>query len=497
MEGVSHEASAIAGHLSLERLIVLFDDNGITIDGTVSASTVDDVQKRYESYGWQVLSADGHCEDSVSEAIQKAKADPRPSLIACKTKIGYGTPREGLPSAHSGALTEQELAETRKTLNWSHALFEIPEYIAKTWQVIGSRNRETSEKWSKTQAETFGAQTFEFSADIKKIFRNIKKEYFISRPFAATRVSSRDILSKVMEASNLIVSGSCDLGASTGCLTKTSHPIEKKDFSGDYIHYGVREHAMGAIMNGIAAGKKIRCLGGTFLVFSDYMRPAIRMSALMNIPTIFVFSHDSIGVGEDGATHQPLEHLSTLRAIPNLNVFRPADAMETLECWENALKSESPSVMVLTRQDVLCVRFCGRSNLCENGGYLLYEDALEGKSATVTIIATGSEVSIGLEVKKILNNEGFSVNLVSMPCWRLFDMQSDEYRSHILGKGLRVGIEASNGFGWEKYLGGDGLFFGVSDFGKSCSGTEIYKHFGLTAKNISEQVLQRLKRRKA
>jgi transketolase len=291
-----------------------------------------------------------------------------------------------------------------------------------------------------------------------------------------------------MEQSNFIVSGSADLGGSTGCLSKIMSPISSKDFSGNYIHYGVREHAMGAIMNGIAAGKKIRNIVGTFLVFSDYMRPAIRMSALMNIPSIFVFSHDSIGVGEDGPTHQPVEHLAALRAIPNLNVFRPADAMETLECWECALKSSRPSVLVLTRQDVLSVRFCGRANLCETGAYFLYEDTAPQEK--VTLIATGSEIAIALEVKKMLNDNDISVNLVSLPCWRLFDEQPLEFRRKILGKSLRVGIEASNGFGWEKYLGSDGLFFGVNNFGKSCSCLENYKFFELTSRSVYEEIMR-------
>jgi transketolase len=287
------------------------------------------------------------------------------------------------------------------------------------------------------------------------------------------------------------VSGSADLGGSTGCFSKATTPVSKKDFSGNYIHYGVREHAMGAIINGISAGKKIKCFGGTFLAFADYMRPAIRMSALSNIPSIFVFSHDSIGVGEDGPTHQPVEHIASLRAIPNLNVFRPADAMETLECWECAMKSEGPSVLILTRQDALAVRFCGRTNLCETGAYLLYDDTSDNEKR-VTLIATGSEVGIALEVKKMLNEAKISAHLVSMPCWKLFDEQPQEFKNKILGDSPRVGLEASNGFGWEKYLGSGGLFFGVNNFGKSCSCLENYKHFGLTSQNVYKEILKKL-----
>ncbi|MDR2107132.1 MAG: transketolase [Holosporaceae bacterium] len=491
MEGISHEAGAIAGHLSLGRLVVLFDDNGITIDGTVDVSSKEDVLMRYRSYGWQTLSADGHCEKSISEAIEAARTDPRPSLIACKTKIGYGCPREGKPSAHAGPLTKSESEETGKKLNWSYPPFEIPEYIAKTWKIIGRRHHETCKRWYREQSDRYGSPEFEFTQEMKKVFRSIKKNYFISRPFEATRSSSQNIISKITEISDMIISGSADLGGSTGCLPKTAAPISKKNFSGNYIHYGVREHAMGAVINGIAAGKKIKCFGGTFLAFCDYMRPAIRMSALMNIPSIFVFSHDSVGVGEDGPTHQPVEHLASLRAIPNLNVFRPADAMETLECWECAFRSEGPSVMILTRQEVLNVRFCGKTDLCETGAYLLYEDtSLNAKK--VTLIASGSEVSVALEVKKMLNDRGISANMVSIPCWKLFDEQSEEFKKKILGNFMRVGIEASNGFGWEKYLGSGGLFFGVNGFGKSCSCLENYKFFGLTSRNIYNEILKKI-----
>ena len=488
MEGVTYEACSLAGHLSLGHLIVLLDDNGVTIDGKYSISSCEDTIKRFEACGWHIQSIDGHCENSIIKAITEAKADPRPSLIACKTHIGFGTPRQDTPKAHSGALTSDEINEIRKKLNWSYAPFEIPEYIEKTWRVIGKRNHDNCLEWMKNQSQKYGSPEFEFTPEIQKVFRRIRKEYFLSRPFSATRSSSKEIISRIMKVSDNIVSGSCDLGSSTGCYHKDMKPITKQDFSGNYIHYGIREHAMGAIMNGITAGRKIRCLGGTFLAFSDYMRPAIRTSALMNIPTIFIFSHDSIGVGEDGATHQPVEHLASLRAIPNLNVFRPADAMETMECWEYALESQRPSVLALTRQEVLSVRFSGKDNLCKSGGYLLHEDSTSG-TADITLIATGSEVGIALEVKKMLNERGLSVNVSSLPCWNLFDEQSEQYREYVLGQGLRIGIEASNGFGWHKYLGENGLFFGVNSFGKSAPAPEVYKYFGLTAGNICNSIL--------
>jgi transketolase len=396
-----------------------------------------------------------------------------------------------MPAAHGGPLTKSELEEIGKKLNWPYAPFEIPEYVSKTWKIIGQRHHSNCKKWYAEQSDKYGSPEFEITNEMRKIFRNIKKSYFVARPFEATRSSSNGIICRIMEASDMIVSGSADLGGSTGCFSKSMTPVSKENFSGNYLRYGVREHAMGAIINGIAVGKKIKCFGGTFLAFSDYMRPAIRMSALMNIPSIFVFSHDSIGVGEDGPTHQPVEHLAALRAIPNLNVFRPADAMETLECWECAIRSEGPSAIILTRQEVLNVRFCGKTNLCETGAYLLYEDtSLNVKK--VTLIASGSEVSVALEVKKMLNDRGISANLVSIPCWKLFDEQPEEFRKKILGNVLRIGMEASNGFGWEKYLGSSGLFFGVSGFGKSCSCSENYKFFGLTARNIYNEILKKI-----
>ena len=488
MEGISHEACALAGHLSLGHLILLFDDNGITIDGETGISSDEDVLQRFESYGWHTQSADGHSEKSTSDAIEAAKKDPRPSIIACKTKIGYGTPRENSPKAHAGTLTDEEIRATKKNLNYDCAPFEIPEYIEKTWKVIGNRHRESSEKWYNTQRCKYDNFDFNAATSIKKIFRSLKKEYFVSRPFAATRAISKRIIGEITKASKSIVSGSCDLGSSVGCFVSGMKALAPENFSGNYIHYGIREHAMGAIINGIVAGQKIRAFGGTFLTFSDYMRPAIRLSALMNLPSIFLFSHDSIGVGEDGPTHQPVEQIASLRAIPNLNVFRPADAMETLECWECALQSPSPSAIILSRQELLSVRFSGNINLCEKGGYLLYDDSSEINRRRVTLIATGSEVGLALEVKKILNDKDISANVVSIPCFELFNKQPQSYRDQLLGDSLRIGIEAAVEFGWRKYLRENDLFFGVNSFGKSGSCGENYEFFGLTATNISEKI---------
>ena len=493
MEGISHEACSLAGNLSLGHLIVLFDKNDITIDGHINITYSDDVKKRFESYGWHVSETDGYDEEAITSTIQTAKNDPRPSIIICNTKIGYGTPREGSPSAHSGALNFEEREYACKYFGWPYQQFEIPEYIEKAWRVIGKRNHENCKIWYENFYKKYQTLSLDIEQDEKKLLRSVKKEYFVSRPFAATRTLSKNILSKLVDVHPLLISGSCDLGSSTGCKSNNMKAITSEDFSGNYINYGIREHSMAAIINGMAAGKKIKCCGGTFLAFSDYMKPAIRMSALMDIPSVFIFSHDSIGVGEDGPTHQPIEQLAMLRSIPNLQVFRPADAIETVECWELALKSNHPSAIILTRQEVLSVRFCDKENLCASGAYLLNDD--NPHNIKFTIIASGSEVAIALELKKMLNDKNICGNIVSIPCWELFDQQSEEYKSHVLGNTLKIGIEASNGFGWEKYLGSDGLFFGINSFGISCPGKDAYKYFKLTAKDIFEKIIDVLEQK--
>lgn len=486
MEGISHEACSLAGNLSLGHLIILFDKNDITIDGNTSITYSDDVKKRFESYGWDIQETDGYNEDQITEAIRKAKDSPKPSIVICNTKIGYGTPRENLPKAHGGALTSSEREFACKYFDWNYKAFDIPEYIEKAWRAIGRKNHEICENWYKNQEKRYINFDFSLDAEMNKVLRALKKEYFVSRPFAATRSISKTILNRLSEINPLFVSGSCDLGSSTGCKGTSMQPIFAGDFSGNYIHYGIREHAMGAIINGISANKKIKCCGGTFLSFSDYMKPAVRMSALMDIPSIFVFSHDSIGVGEDGPTHQPIEQLAMLRSIPNLLVFRPADAIETVECWDLALHNDHPSAMILTRQEVLSARFSDKKNLCTNGAYLLNDDSTN--NVKFTLIASGSEVGIALELKKMLNDVSICANVVSIPCWRLFDKQSEKYKNHVLGNAIRIGIEASNGFGWEKYLGPNGLFFGVNSFGVSCPGKEAFQYFQLTAKDIFNKI---------
>ncbi len=486
MEGISHEACTLAGNLSLGHIIVLFDKNNITIDGDTSITYSDDVVKRFESYNWDIQETAGYDEDQITKAIQKAKISPKPSIVICNTKIGYGTPRENQPKAHGGALTPSEREFACKYFDWEYAPFEIPEYIEKAWRSIGKKSHEICKDWYKNQEKRYLNFDFNVNAEIQKAFRALKKEYFVSRPFAATRSLSKAVLEKISEINPFLISGACDLGSSTGCKSSNMKIVSTNDFSGNYIHYGIREHAMGAIMNGISANKRLKCCGGTFFSFSDYMKPAIRMSALMDIPTIFIFSHDSIGVGEDGPTHQPIEQLAMLRSIPNLYVFRPADAIEVVECWDLALNSNHPSAIILTRQEVLSMRFSDRQNLCANGAYLLNDDSTN--DVKFTLIASGSEVGIALELKKMLNDKDICANVVSIPCWELFDQQSDEYKNYVLDHGIRIGIEASNGFGWEKYLGADGLFFGANSFGVSCPGKEVFKYFGLTSKDIFDKI---------
>lgn len=487
MEGISHEACSLAGNLSLGHLIILFDKNNVTIDGTVDITYSDDIRKRFESYGWDIQEADGYNENQITKALLSAKASPKPSLIICNTKIGYGTPRENHPKAHGGALTPPEREFACKYFDWEYKPFEIPEHIEQAWKSIGRKSHEICKNWYADQEKKYLELGSKVDTKIHKAFRTLKKNCFILRPFAATRTITKDILNKLVKINPLLISGSCDLGSSTGCKGNNMQPISTKDFSGNYIHYGIREHAMGAIINGISASKKIRCCGGTFLSFSDYMKPAIRMSALMDIPSIFVFSHDSIGVGEDGPTHQPVEQLAMLRSIPNLLVFRPADATETIECWELALRNNHPSAIILTRQEVLSVRFSDKQNLCANGAYLLNDDS--SNDVKFTIIASGSEVGIALELKNMLSNINICANVVSIPCWELFDQKESKYKNHVLGNSIRIGIEASNGFGWEKYLGSNGIFFGVNTFGVSCPVKEAFQYFQLTAKDIFDKII--------
>ena len=491
MEGISHEACSLAGHLGLGKLIVLFDDNGITIDGSASISSSDDVEKRFESYGWQVIKADGHDQLEISQAIISAKSETtKPSLIMFKTKIGFGGCFEGMSKAHAGMLSKEQIHDLKRNLGCDYAPFEIPRNVVNAWREIGAKYNSLANAWHSANDGLLEKIQETTLLEFKKVFREFKKEFFITRPYAATREITKKIIEKLSEKSKFIISGACDLGGSTGCMAANSVPITKNNFGGNYIHYGIREHAMAAVINGITLHGGLLALGGTFLAFSDYMKPALRLAAMMNIPSIFVFSHDSIGVGEDGPTHQPVEQLAMLRSIPGLNVFRPADALETSECWEAALNSKSPAAIVLTRQKVLSVRFCGRDNLCSRGGYLLYDDSTK-TNKSLTIIATGSEVGIALEVRNALMKIGVSANVASIPSLDIFEQQPDEYKSSILGNNPRVVIEAGSEFGWHHLVRDNDLFFGVENFGKSAPCIEIFNYFKLNSKHIVHEVLKK------
>ncbi len=494
MEGVAHEACSLAGHLGLGQLIVLFDDNSITIDGDTSITLSEDLSLRFRSYGWHVLSVDGHNYREISKAISEAKSfEDKPSIIFCKTKIGYGSCFESMNKAHACVLDKCQLMQLKRNLHAEYDIHSIPDDIVHEWQAIGSQHNEQCKTWVEKYGNVLENIEQEIISTVENVVKSMKKEFFVNRPFSSTRAISGQILNKICGASKYIVSGSCDLGTSTCCKTSMSKAITRTDFSGNYINYGIREHAMGAIVNGITLHGGLKAIGGTFFAFSDFMRPAIRLSALMNIPSVFVFSHDSIGVGEDGPTHQPIEQLASFRAMPNLNVFRPGDPIETLECWHVILTQQAPSLLILSRQDVKNVRVCGKDNMCSKGAYFLYQNTANSDNRFV-LIATGAEIGLACEVHNILEKQhGMSVDLVSMPCWELFELQSDEYKNAIIKPNLfKVVIEAACDFGWHKYIGNNGLFFGVNNFGKSAPYLDLFNYFGLNSNQIVNVILSKL-----
>ena len=500
MEGVSHEAASLAGHLKLGKLIVLFDDNEISIDGPTSLAVSDDQAKRFESYGWHVASVDGHDPDAVAAAIEAAKADERPSLIACKTVIGYGAPKlAGTAKTHGSPLGEEEIAGTREAIGWPHPPFVVPDEILQAWREAGSRGSTDSAAWDQRLAAMDPDARAAFEGQVegklpegwRAALDDYKKTAVAERPKLATRVWSQKVLEALVPAVPALIGGSADLTGSNGTRVPDHKPVSAEDFSADYIHYGVREHAMAAAMNGLALHGGVIPYGGTFLIFTDYCRPAIRLSALMRQRAVYVMTHDSIGLGEDGPTHQPIEQLAALRAIPNLLVMRPADAIETAECWEVALQeSDRPSVLALTRQGVPVVRQEHQENLCALGAYILMP---ANNKRQVTLIASGSEIAIALEAREQLEADGISTAVVSMPCWRLFEDQPPHYRDEVLGPGaLHIAVEAASPFGWERWVGLDGGALGLRDFGASAPGPQLYEHFGITASHVVEMVKTRL-----
>ena len=492
MEGISHEAIDLAGHLELGRLIVFWDDNEISIDGATSLSTSMDQVARFTAAGWHVIAVDGHSSREIEHAIITARADPRPSLIACRTVIGFGAPaKQGTSGVHGAPLGAEEIVAARQHLEWPHEPFDIPKPVLASWRSVMARNQETRTAWQSRLTQSPGRKRFEdamvgrLPAELNKAMDAHKAALSADAPKVATRVASQKALEVINAAVPTTVGGSADLTGSNNTKTTGMQPVSKNNFAGNYIHYGVREHAMAAAMNGLALHGGLIPYGGTFLVFADYCRPAIRLSALMQQHVVYVMTHDSIGLGEDGPTHQPVEHLASLRAIPNLAVFRPADAVETAEAWQAALEQKgTPSMLCLTRQGLPTLRTSHmEENLVKRGAYVLRE--ADGER-DVTLLATGSEVAIAVEAQATLAAEGIRAAVVSMTCWELFDRQPAEYRDRVLGAAPRVAIEAAAPFGWHRWIGSDGVFVGMTTFGASAPAADLYKHFGITQEAVVE-----------
>ena len=491
MEGISQEAADMAGHWGLGRLIVLWDDNKITIDGSTTLSTSTDQKARFAASGWQVLSIDGHDTVEIADAIEAAREDPRPSLIACRTIIGFGAPnKQGTAATHGAPLGEAEIAAARKALGWTSPPFEIPEEAATAWRAVAKRGHAARLAWEERLAASpragafTGALAAPDAARLGDAIAEYKARLSAEAPRLATRKASEMALEVVNATLPNMIGGSADLTGSNLTRTKGMTPVSRDSYGGDYIHYGIREHGMAAAMNGIALHGGFVAYGGTFLVFTDYCRPAIRLSALMGMPVTYVMTHDSIGLGEDGPTHQPVEHLASLRAMPNLNLFRPCDAVETAEAWALAATSaDTPSVLALSRQGLPTLRTAHSSeNRVARGAYVLRE--ADG-ARDVTLIATGSEVEIAMKAADLLAAGGIRAAVVSAPCFELFAAQDAGYRAAVLGTAPRVGVEAAVEQGWGKLLGDNSAFVGMHGFGASAPIAALYQHFGITAEAVA------------
>ena len=486
MEGISHEAMSLAGHLKLKNLIMLFDNNSISIDGPTSLAVSDKYKKRFESYNWDYIEINGHKEKDIFKALKKAQKAKRPTVISCKTKIGYGSPnKSGKSSAHGSPMGEDEIKLIRKKLKWPHEPFDIPKNILKAWREIGNKAQIKEKKSNKISFKEEGLKK-----KIKSVIDNAKENAAKELKSTATRKSSENILKDLTKNLPLLIGGSADLTGSNNTKTEFQKIISPGKFNGNYIHYGVREHAMASIMNGLALHSNLIPYGGTFLVFSDYCKPSIRLSALMNQRVIYVMSHDSIGLGEDGPTHQPIEHLISLRSIPNLNIFRPCDTTETIECWDIALNNkDKPSVISLTRQNLSQPRDQMKvENLCELGAYEIYRSS---DNIELTLMASGSEVEIAISASKKLTQKNINSKVISFPSMELFDAQPENYRSKILDETkIKISIEASHPMSWKKYVGNDGVAMGIEDFGKSAPYKEVYKYFKLTDDDIVNTALK-------
>ncbi len=494
MEGISHEAMSLAGHLKLKNLVMLFDNNSISIDGPTSLAVSDDYKKRFESYGWDYVLIDGHDGKEIFKALKKVQRSKKPTVISCKTKIGYGSPnKQGTSSAHGSPLGNEEIKLVRKKLKWNPKPFEIPYKILSQWRAIGNKGSSLENKWNNNYKKKINQSKSFFKNNISNLIKMEKIKSIKENKNLASRKSSESFLNSIFSQDNNIIGGSADLSGSNNTKTKNHKIITAKDFSGNYIHYGVREHAMCGIMNGIALHSNLIPYGGTFLIFSDYCKPSIRLTALMKKRVIYIFSHDSIGLGEDGPTHQPIEQLSGLRAIPNLNVFRPADRYETIECWEIALRNrEIPSVIALTRQNLDPIRTkYSKTNKCSYGAY---EVARSNKKINLTILATGSEVNLAIEVCQKLAKKKIYTKVISMPCQEIFDKQSKKYKNKIIGETKNiVSIEAGSTDCWKKYVGRNGISFGIDKFGKSAPYKKLYEHFELTSDKIVNKIKKKIR----
>ena len=494
MEGISQEAISLAGHLKLDKLCVLWDDNAISIDGGTDLSTSDDQMRRFAASGWATKRVDGHDPAQIAAALSWAMRSRKPTLLACKTIIGFGAPtKAGTAGSHGAALGAAEAAAAKAALGWDAAPFEIPAGIAATWHQAGARGATARRGWLKRLARHNQGREFERATagklpdNFHEAVAALKAGIAETRPKLATRQSSQKALEALVPAIPELIGGSADLTGSNLTLVKGMGFVTPGNFAGRYIHYGVREHGMAAAMNGLALHGGIIPYGGTFFVFTDYMRPALRLAALMRLRVIHVLTHDSIGLGEDGPTHQPVEHLASLRAMPNVHLFRPADAMETAECWELALRrTDGPSLLALSRQGLPSMRSDFGENRCARGGYVLAE--ANGGTRQATLVATGSEVALAMEARNLLAGDGIRAAVVSLPCWELFAGQDASYRAEVLGDCARVGIEAGVAMGWERWLGPDGVFIGMSSFGASAPEAELYRHFGITAEAAAAAV---------
>jgi transketolase len=491
MEGVSHEAISLAGHLKLNKLIVLWDDNQISIDGATSLTVSDDQHARFSASGWTTLACDGHDPAAIVVAMQTALASDKPVMIACRTTIGFGAPNKGGTSgAHGSPLGGDEIAKVRVALDWPHAPFEIPADLMTRWRAAGSRGAPIAAAWAKRLAadprhgEFTRMMTGGAPAALAGAFAKVKAD-LAAMPKVETRRASGMVIEAIGPAAPELIGGSADLTGSNLTKAKSDKPVTAADFSGRYVYWGVREHGMAAAMNGMALHGGFTPFGGTFLVFTDYCRPSIRLAALMGLKVVYVMTHDSIGLGEDGPTHQAVEHLASLRAIPGLAVFRPADGVETAECWQAALACQGPSVLALTRQGVPTLRAADAENKSALGAYVLSEP--KGKRQA-TILATGSEVSVAVEAAALLAQDGISAAVVSMPSWELFAKQDSAYRASVMGNAPRVAVEAASGFGWERWVGAPENMIGMNSFGASAPAEELYKHFGITAAAVAARV---------